>query len=474
MAQSVTRQVGTSTRPGWVFVLVAAGVLMSNLDAFVVNVALPEIARQFHHASLGSVSWVLNAYAVVFAALLVPAGNMADRYGPRDCYLAGTAAFTASSLACALAPSLWWLIGFRLAQAVGAAVLVPASLGLLLAAAPPEKRMLYVRGWTAISGAGAALGPAVGGLLTAASWRWVFLMNLPVGVVVMIAGTALLPRPPSRATHARVDVVGVVLLAGGIGLLALGLVESPAWGWSSGLTLAVLVAAPLLLLCFAAWSVRYPSPVLPPPLLRVSGFAPASLANLLFAVPFAAMLLSIVLWAQQVWHWSALATGFAVAPGPVMVPPFAVLIGPALVRRASTRTVSAGGCLVFAAGIVWWLATLDAHADYLHMLPGMLLTGVGVGLTVPTLIGTAVAALPPTSFTTGAGVVTMVRQLGSVLGVALLVAFLGNGGGPRITTDAFDRGWWFTVAATAVAALACLWQRGYRRASSGLNDRGRG
>ncbi len=462
MTQSVTRRVGTSTRPAWVFVLVAAGVVMSNLDAFVVNVALPEIARQFHHAPLGSVSWVLNAYAVVFAALLVPAGNMADRYGPRNCYLAGTAVFTASSLACALAPTLWWLTGFRLVQAVGSAVLVPASLGLLLTATPPEKRMLYVRGWTAISGAGAALGPTAGGLLTAASWRWVFLINVPVGAVVVIAGTTLLPRPPSRDQHARVDVLGVVLLAAGIGLLALGLVQSPAWGWDSGLTLAALVAGTLLLLCFAAWSARYSAPVLPPPLLRVSGFAPASLANLLFAVPFAAMLLSIVLWAQQVWHWSALATGFAVAPGPVMVPPCAVLIGPALIRRASARAVSAGGCVVFAAGVAWWLAALDTHADYLHMLPGMLLTGLGVGLTLPTLIGTAVATLPPASFTTGSGVVTMVRQLGSVLGVALLIAFLGNGSGPRITTADFDRGWWFTVAATAVAALACLGQPRHR------------
>lgn len=462
MTQSVTRQVDTSTRPAWVFVVVAAGVLMSNLDTFVVNVALPEIARQFHQASLGPVSWVLNAYAVFFAALLVPAGSLADRYGARGSYLAGTVVFTASSLACALAPGLWWLIGFRVAQAAGAAVLVPASLGLLLAAAPLEKRMLYVRGWTAISGVGAALGPAVGGLLTEASWRWAFLINVPVGAAVVIAGTALLPRPPVRDQHARVDVLGVVLLAAGIGSLALGLVESPAWGWNSGQTLVAVVAALALLFGFAAWSARYPMPVLPPALLRVPGFARSSVANLLFAVPFAAMLLSIVLWAQQVWHWSPLVTGFAVAPGPVMVPPFAVLIGPALVSRTSARAVSVGGCVVFAAGIVWWLAALDARTDYLHLLPGMLLTGVGVGLTVPTLIGAAVTTLPPASFTTGSGVVAMARQLGSVLGVALLVAFLGNGSGPQTTTTDFDRGWWFTVAATALAALACLAQRRFR------------
>ena len=446
---------GRRIRPGWVFALVAAGVVMSNLDTFVVNVALPQIDLHFHQTSLGPVSWVLNVYAVVFAAALVPAGNLADRYGARPVYLTGIAVFSAGSLACSLAPGVWWLVGFRLVQALGAALLIPASLGLLLAAAPPDKRLLYVRGWTALSALGAALGPALGGLLTEASWRWVFLINVPIGVAVLATGPGMLPRPVSKDGSARIDVAGAVLLSAGIGTVVLAVVETPRWGWSSAGVIGSLAAGLLLLAGFAVRSARHPSPVLPVALLRVRGFSLASLCNLLFAVPFAAMLLSIVLWAEQVWHWSALATGFAVAPGPLMVPPFALLVGPALLKRIGPGLVAAAGSVIFAAGIVWWIAGMHARADYLHMLPGMLITGVGVGLTLPTLIATAVSALPPTSFSTGSAVVTMARQIGSILGVAILVAILDT----RHANNAvsiFDHGWWFTAGAAGLAALATL------------------
>lgn len=143
-------------KPSRVFMAVAAGVVMANLDTFVVNVAVPRISLHFHEASLGPVSWVLNGYAVIFAALLVPAGKAADRLGARRVYLTGIAIFTASSLACSVAPGIWWLVGFRVSQAAGAALLIPSSAGLLLMAAPPEKRMLYIRGWTALSAVGAA------------------------------------------------------------------------------------------------------------------------------------------------------------------------------------------------------------------------------------------------------------------------------------------------------------------------------
>lgn len=194
-------------RLGVVFTVIAAGVAMANLDVFIVNVALPDIGHQFSGTSLASLSWVLNAYAVVFAALLVPAGNFADRVNPRIAYLSGIVLFTLSSVLCALAPGIWFLVGARVLQAVGAAMLIPSSLGLLLATAPPEKRLASVRGWTAISGVASALGPVLGGLLTDLSWHWVFLVNVPIGVAALLGGLRVLPRVPSRDLP-RADVLG--------------------------------------------------------------------------------------------------------------------------------------------------------------------------------------------------------------------------------------------------------------------------
>lgn len=198
---------------------------MSNLDTFVVNVALPPIAADLD-ATLSDVSWVLNAYAVLFAALLIPAGGLADRAGARRVYLCGLAVFTMASAACALAPGVWWLVGFRGVQAIGAALMIPSSLGLLMAAAAPEQRLAYVRAWTAISGAAAALGPALGGLLTQVTWECVFLINVPIGVTALLAGARLLPATPRQDPTAALDLVGAGALTAAIAALTLGVVQS--------------------------------------------------------------------------------------------------------------------------------------------------------------------------------------------------------------------------------------------------------
>ncbi|URN17521.1 MULTISPECIES: DHA2 family efflux MFS transporter permease subunit [Streptomyces] len=442
-------------RLGLVFTVIAAGVAMSNLDVFIVNVALPGIGEDFGGSSLASLSWVLNAYAVVFAALLVPAGNFADRTSPRTAYLAGLVTFTAASALCALATGVWFLVAARVVQAVGAALLIPSSLGLLLATTPPERRVSSVRAWTAISGVASALGPVAGGLLTELDWRWVFLVNVPVGIAALVAGVRVLPRVPARDLP-RPDLLGAGLLTVAVAALALGLVKGEEWGWGSPAFLGSLALTVVLLVWFVARSARHRSPVLPLPLLRIPAFSPASLANVLFAVAFAAMLLSAVLWCQDVWHWSPLKTGLAIFPGTLLPPVLAVTIGP-LARRVGAGPIAVAGCVVFAAGIAWWYAWMTPGADYLTgMLPGMLLTGVGVGLTLPTLVTAAVTALPPQSFSTGSGVVTMARQVGTVLGIALLVAAMGTPKGTAEVLAAFDDGWLMTMVATGAAAVVSL------------------
>ncbi|WP_055587496.1 MFS transporter [Peterkaempfera griseoplana] len=452
-------RVGESNSPAsaaattWV---VSAGVFVVNLDLFIVNVAMPALGTSFHHAPLSSLSWVLNAYAIVFAALLVPAGRLADRAGHRRGFLLGLGVFTAASALCAVAPGVGWLVAARMLQAAGAAALMPTSLALLLAATPAERRTHAVRGWAAIGGIAAGLGPVLGGLLVAADWRWVFLVNLPVGAAALAVGARLLPdvRPEQRGPLP--DLAGAALLTLGIGALALGLVKARDWGWSSAGVIGALAASALLAGGFLLRSARHPAPVVELPLLRVRAFAVASGASLLFAVAFAAMLLTSVLWCQQVWGYSALRTGLAIAPGPLVVPPLALATG-RVVHRFGPGPVAAVGCLVFGAGTLWWATALDTGPHWAAgLLPGMLVTGLGVGLALPTLVGAAAAALPPHRFATGSAVTTMARQTGSVLGVALMVTLLGSPAGAQAALHAFRHGWTATAIAALLGAAACL------------------
>src|SRR3954463_13110542 len=224
--------------PQLVLVIVCAGVVLASLDLFIVNVALPQIARDFdvRGNAIADLSWVLNAYAIVYASLLVLFGRAAERYARERGFLLGVAVFVAASAACGAATSVAMLVAFRIAQAAGAALLTPTSLGLVLATTPADRRHGAVRAWTAIGGLAAAAGPVVGGLLVAASWRWVFLVNVPIGLAALAVGAGRLPAVPGHPGP-RPDAVGAVLITGGVGALALGLVEGGTWGWSSGATL---------------------------------------------------------------------------------------------------------------------------------------------------------------------------------------------------------------------------------------------
>jgi EmrB/QacA subfamily drug resistance transporter len=430
--------------------VVCTGVVLSSLDLFIVNVALPQIAEGFDNASLADLSWVLNGYAVVFAAFLVPAGRLADRTGKREGFLIGVAIFTIASAACAASTGVGTLVAFRVVQAFGAALLVPTSLGLVLAAYPPERRAGAVRVWAATSGLAAAAGPVLGGLLVQASWRWVFIVNVPIGIAAIVAGRRVLPRIPAEGGPLP-DLAGAVLLAAGIGGLTLALVEANAWGWSSWRVAVVLLAALASLGAFLLRSRSHASPILELALLREPRYALAVGATALFSAAFGAMLLSIVLWLQEDWGWSALKAGLAVAPGPLMVPPISLLSG-RLIPRFGSGGVIAAGCVLFAGGIVWWATAIRLEPDYLpDAVVGMLLTGAGVGLAFPTLFATATSALPPSRFATGAAVVSMARQIGFAVGVAVFVAVVGAPDSATGRLAGFQHGW-LVIAGTALAA----------------------
>jgi EmrB/QacA subfamily drug resistance transporter len=437
--------------PRLVLVIVSAGVVLASLDLFIVNVALPQMAKDFGTTNLTELSWVLNGYAIVYASLLVFFGRMADRYRRDRGFLLGVAVFTAASAACAASTSVGMLVGFRLVQAAGAALLTPRSLGLVLASYPPEGRHGAVRAWTATGGLSAALGPVVGGLLVTVSWRLVFLVNVPVGIVALIVGLRRLPRIPGHKVE-RPDPLGVVLVTAGVGALTFGIVKGSDWGWSSLGILGTLVAACGLIALFVVHCAKSRTPLVHPSLFRARSFRGASIVAVFFSAAFGAMLLSIVLWEQGVWGWSALRAGLAIAPGPLMVPFISFAVAGRLISRYGPALVIGAGSLLFGAGVAWWALAVTVDPDYVTgILGGMILTGIGVGLTLPTMMATASSSLPPEAFATGAAVINMLRQTGLALGVAILIAVLGTSTSHNPSAlDAFRHGWW------VVAGLSCV------------------
>jgi EmrB/QacA subfamily drug resistance transporter len=434
-----------------VLIIVCAAVVLASLDLFIVNVALPSIARDLQVHNLSSLSWILNAYAIVYASLLVLFGRLSEGRSRQNGFLIGVVTFTAASAACGAASDLTMLVAFRIVQAAGAALLTPTSLGLILATTQPERRHTAVRTWTAVGGFAAALGPVIGGLLVAASWRWVFLVNVPIGLAAAVIGWRRLPDVPGHPVK-RPDTPGAVLITAGVAALTLGLVQGNAWGWGSTRVLGALAAGVAMLIAFVLHTARHHNPLIDPALFRIRAFRGSSVVALTFSVAFGAMLLSIVLWMQEVWGWSALHTGLAFAPGPLMVPVFAFLVAGRLIERFGPGRVIGLGAGVYAIGIASWALRAGLHPDYLgQVLPGTLLTGAGVGLVLPTFMATGASSLPSQSFATGSAVINMMRQVGLAIGVAVLVAVLGTPTSPAAQLNAFQHGW-TVIAAVAVCA----------------------
>src|SRR5436190_9718542 len=380
--------------------IVSVGVFVASLDLFIVNIAFPDIERDFHGTSLASLSWILNAYAIVFAALLVPAGRWADRAGRKRAFLSGMALFTAASAACAAAPSVGFLIGARVVQAAGAALLMPTSLGLLLPEFPPERRQVAVGIWAAVGGAAAAAGPLAGGLLTQASWRWVFLVNVPIGIAAIVAGLRTLHeiREPNTV---RGDILGAAFLSASIGSLTPAIVKGNDWGWDSARTIGLFAAAAILGVLVARRSTRHPAPVIEPAVVRVRAFSVSAVAMLLFNVAFAAMLLSNVLLLTQGWHESILRAGLQLAPGPAAA---AISAVPAsvLAQRFGPRVIGFIGTLLFAGGVgLLALSAGEVPSYAADFLPGVVVGGIGVGFVLPSVQGAAMSTLPPALFSTG-------------------------------------------------------------------------
>jgi EmrB/QacA subfamily drug resistance transporter len=443
-----------SRRAVRILALVSVAAFAMFLDTTIVNVAFETISRSFG-TTTGHLSWVLNAYSLVFAAVLIPSGRLADRYGRKRLFLAGLGGFAVFSALCGAAPDTGVLIAARALQGAFAALVVPTSLALVLPEFPASRRHVAIGTWSAMSAAAAALGPTLGALLTEyTSWRWIFLVNVPICAFLIVAGLRLLRESRERGASGVPDPIGVLLVAAIPALLSFAIIEGPAWGWSSPAVVAGFAGSAVLLPVLGWRSATAAQPVIDLALFRVRQFRVVNAATLIFAAAFYGMLLSNTIFLQTAWHYSILRAALGAAPAPLVV---VAIARPAsrLAARIGYRPVLAAGAVSWAAGAVGLALLIGGSPDWAaRWLPVTALIGLGIGLTLPVQSGAAVATLPPARFALGSAVASSFRQTGAVLGVSIFVALLGAATGVA-EVGAYHR-IWLTFAALSLASGAVL------------------
>jgi EmrB/QacA subfamily drug resistance transporter len=422
------------------------------LDTTVLFVAFASISADYPSVGPAGMSWVLNAYTIVFAASLIPAGRLADRIGRKRTFLGAVVLFTVASMVCGLAPSVETLIAARVLQALGAAALVPSSLALVLQTFPRAKVPMAVAIWSAVGAVAGAVGPTLGALAVEhLSWRWAFYLNLPVGLVSFALGRRILPEGREAKPGPLPDPFSVALLIGSLGAMAYAFVESTAWGWTSARFLGVLGASVVALALFVVRTRRVPNPLFDLRLFESPNFRLANAAMLVYALGFSAMFLGNVLFLTRVWGYSILRAGMMISMGPLLVATTAPFLG-RLAARIGQRALLIPGGLVWSSGALFMLFTATTEPHWLtQFVPSILLAAMGVSLVLPQLGSAAVQGLPPDSLGAGSAVNQASRNLGGTLGVALVIAFTGESS----AMEGFRQTWWLLVATgVTVSALS--------------------
>lgn len=450
-----------------VFALAAAGGYIPLLDLSVVNVAFAEIATAYPNASRADIAWVIAAYNILFGSLLVVGGRVADAYGRKRTFLTGAAVFGIGSLISAAAPTLLILIAGRAVQGLGAAFLTPATLGLLLGAFPAERRTQIVSLWAAVGALGVSSGPTLGAwLISIGGWRTAFLINIPLIVVVLVAGSRVLPESTTAPRRGRNDLLGALMITAALASLVLGVSRSNIWGWTDPRTLGCLAFAFALIPAFIRRQQRHPEPIVDLTLFRHRSFALANVATLLYLAGFAAMQLNNVLFLRTVWDYSVLRAGLVTVISPAtvaLVSPFAGR----LAARVGFRPFLVSGPLLFAAVMIADRLLLDTTPQLILWLCLSTVMGLAVGLTFPVLSSAAVSTLEPNRFAIGGALNSTFRQVGTVVGVAVLVAVQGIPSSPAETLASFQRGWVFIALVSVAAAGSALRLSGRQPVTTG-------
>lgn len=435
------------------------------LDGSVVNVALPRIGDELD-ADLAGLQWVVNAYALALASLILLGGSLGDRFGRARIYAIGTAGFGLASLACSLAPTIGTLIAARAGQGVAAAMLVPGSLAILQASFRHEHRMAAIGAWTGLLGVATASGPVVGGWLVDINWRWAFWLNVPLTIIVVVLTLRFVPESRNPEASRSLDVAGVVLAVVGLGGLTYALTIGP--GRDGLLPWTIGLVGLLSLVGFVMVERRTTHPMVPPRLFESRVFTAVNLVTLLVYAGLAAALLFLVVFLQVVAGWSALAAGSATLPLSLVMLVLASRFG-ALATKHGPRRYMIGGSLVAAAGFALLGFAPSTPSYAAHILPGITLVGLGLSMLVAPLTGTVLAAAPDELSGTASGVNNAVSRTAGLLAVAALPPLVGLSGAdyadPVAMADAYRLAMW--LSAGLVAAGAVITARGLRRDAPG-------
>ena len=442
--------------PRTVLLVSSLGVFMAFVDNTIVSIAFPNMLESFPSATVASLSWVFNVYNIAIAALLIPAGRFADLIGRRRMFAAGVVVFTAASALCAAAPSSGVLIAARALQGAGAAIIIPASLGLILEAYPGSGRNKAVAMWSATGALAAGIGPSIGGLLVELSdWRLVFLINLPIGVVVWRLASRQLVESRAAGRRALPDMMGALVLAVAIGTVSLGIIQSETWGWLAWETLAALGASAVAGTWFVLRCRSQASPIVDLELLRTRQFAVSGVLTLIGGAGFFAVGLANILYLIEVWGYSPLTAGLAGTPAPFLAAAVAVGAGRLVAHRDPRPWLALGG-VVWAIGPLILIERFSTEPDYLtNYLPGAAVLAIGIGIAFPLVSAIAVSNAPGGRYAGATALNSSIRQIGAALGVAILVALVGQPS-PAETEAAFERAWMFAAICFALVALGSV------------------
>ena len=452
MSQTTSATENSTLNPWPTFVVTAIAAYISTLDLSIVNVAFAEIAKDFPTASRGTISWVVTAYSILYGSLLVVSGRLADRIGRKRLFQFGTLLFLVGSLICAIASTMGLLIFGRAVQGVGGAIMTPASLGLLLSVFSLERRSQAVAWNGAIGALGVASGPTLGAFFVSTfGWRSAFWINVPICLIAALLAAKFVKETP-RTDSPRPDIGASVFVTLSVASLVWGISRAEEHSWSDSLVLYLFVAA----VVFGAFVVRrtqkHSVPLMPPALFKVRSFSVANIATFLFGAAFAANILNNVLFLRMVWKYSVLEAGLYSVLAPVIVAVTSFTIG-RHISRIGFRRLLVGGPMLFAL-----LVYAGSHlfgitpAPWSEWLPLMFVLGISIGLTFPTLSAATVHSLPATLFSLGGAINNTSRQIGSAVGVALLVTIQASSDG----LHGFQRGWYFIAACSAAAGLVAL------------------